>query len=76
MGVKKIFLLTKCDSILDLMFPYVPRCLDFFSSSSCTSFAFVPDVDAYTCIQHFGVLTLDKTLCFTPHNEFNLINVI
>jgi len=76
MGVKEIFPLTKCDSILDLMFPYVPRCLDFLFSSSCTYFAFALDVDACTCILRFGILILEKTLCFTPHSQLNLVNVV
>jgi hypothetical protein len=74
MGVKKIFLLTKCDNVLDLMFPFALRCQDFLFSSSYIFYAFVPYVDACACILHFGILIQDKTLCFTPDSWFSLVN--
>jgi hypothetical protein len=42
--------------------------------SSYIFYAFALDVDAYTCILRFGILTLEKKLCFTPDSWFNLVN--
>jgi hypothetical protein len=68
MGVKEIFPLTKCENALDLMFPFALRCQDFLFFSSYTLYAFVPNVDACTCILSFSILTPEKTLCFTQKN--------
>ncbi len=76
MGVKKIFLLTKCDNVLDLMFPFALRCQDFLFFPLDIFNVFVQDVDACTCILHFGILILDKTLCFTPDSWFSLVNKV
>ncbi len=75
MGVKKVFPLTKCDSILNLMFPYAPRCPNSLFSPLSTFSTFALDMDACIGILCFGILTPGKTLCCTPHSQFNLINV-
>jgi len=72
--LKEIFPLTICDNVLYLMFPSALRCQDFIFSSSDIFYAFAPDVDACTYIFHFGILTLEKTLCFIPNSWFNLLN--
>jgi len=72
--LKEIFPLTICDNVLYLMFPSALRCQDFIFSSSNIFYAFAPDVDACTYIFHFGILTLEKTLCFIPNSWFNLLN--
>jgi hypothetical protein len=75
MGVKEIFPLAKCDNVLDLMFPSALRCQDSLILSLNIFYAFAQDVDACTCILCFGILILEKTLCFIPNSWFNLINV-
>jgi hypothetical protein len=50
------------------MFPFALRGEYFLFSSSNTFDAFALNVDAYTCILHFAILTLEKTLCFIPDN--------
>jgi hypothetical protein len=40
MGVKEIFPLTKCDNVLDLMFPSALRCRDSLIFSLNTFYAF------------------------------------
>jgi len=70
-GVKEIFPLTKCDNVLDLMFPSALRCQDSLILSLNNFYAFAQDVDACTCILRFGILILEKTLCFIPNSWFN-----
>jgi hypothetical protein len=48
------------------MFPFALSGEIFLFSSSNIFDAFALDVDAYTCILSFGILTLEKTLCFIP----------
>jgi hypothetical protein len=75
MGVKKIFPLTKCYRIFNLMLLDLPQHLKILCSSSCNFPIPTLDVDACIGNLHIGILTLEKTLCLTPHSRFNLVNV-